>query len=320
MNSLVTLGDIRQRASEVYNQGHYDAAASQHEDAIRIAHETDDRDGLFLHRFWAGVCWKLAGYPHRALTRMTEVLRDIPPDTSTGMIWMARMQVFRILTDCRPDVHMLTRRLEELRAEVRQTGQREDRDVCFLEATVLEERGRWDDAVRSIERAMQSGSRGVGFLLFQMMALAVRCCLRLGRLEEAMRWGQRLDDTEAYFSESRAAAHEARALIALWNGDGVALQRAAKALEEETDALPAALVDVAQPGDSSSRGAAPAEAGGSCCFRSPSPPTTAEPAASALFGRRSPSPQTARVGLSAGHAAIRDRGAPVRRLLCRQPA
>jgi hypothetical protein len=224
------------QASSAYQNGRYQEAAVYHLEAAQVARAQGAEDIAFSQAVTGAISWKLAGRPIRGLTVFVELLASIPPTASLLDVGMARKQVFRIICDYRPKVEYLRQRLQELRTDV-EAGHLSRVDVEYLEGCLWDARGHWADALPFFERAIVGRGTSYGFMKFQIIAHAVRCCLRLGYREDAARWCDRLEITESYFTESGIAWHEACARLALYDRDDERLTEVVPSLTESVVGL-----------------------------------------------------------------------------------
>jgi|GEM_PF-1534795 len=225
------LRDLEDLASSAYQNGRYQEAAIYHLKAAQVARVQGAEDTAFSQGVTGAISWKLAGRPIRGLTVLVELLASIPPTASLLDVGMARKQVFRIICDYRPKMEYLPQRLQELRTDV-DAGHLSRVDVDYLEGCLWDARGHWADALPFFERAIVSRGDGYGFMKFQIIAHAFRCCLRLRRREDAACWCDLLERTESYFTESGIAWHEACARLALYDQDDERLTEVVQDLTE----------------------------------------------------------------------------------------
>ena len=230
------LQDLDDQASSAYQSGRYQEAAIYHLKAAQVARAQGAEVTAFSHGVLGAISWKLAGRPIRGMTVFVELLACIPPTVSLVDVGMARKQVFRIICDYRPKMEYLRQRLQELRADVG-AGHLSRVDVDYLEGCLWDARGHWSDALPFFERAIAGHGRSYGFMKFQIIAHAVRCCLRLGNREDAGRWCDLLETTESYFTESGIAWLEASARLALYDQDVERLTEVVPSLTESVVGL-----------------------------------------------------------------------------------
>ena len=230
------LRELDSQASSAYQHGYYQEAAVCHLKASHVARAQGAEAVAFSHAVTGAISWKLAGRPLRGLTVLVELLGSVPPTASLLDVGMARKQVFRIICDYRPKMKYLCQRLQELRTDVG-VGHLSRVDVDYLEGCLWDARGHWAEALPFFERAIAGRGRSYGFMKFQIIAHAVRCCLRLGHREDAVRWCDLLETTESYFSESGIAWHEACARLALYDQDVERLTEVVPSLTESVMGL-----------------------------------------------------------------------------------
>ena len=236
MSHSEKLRELEDQASSAYQKGRYQEAAICHLEAAQVARTQGAAVMAFSHGITGAISWKLAGRPIRGLTVLVELLASIPPTASHSDVRMARKQVFRIICDYRPKMEYLRQRLKELRTDVG-AGHLSQVDVDYLEGCLWDARGYWADALPFFERASVNRGSSYGFMKFQIMAHAVRCCLRLGHREDAARWCDILETTETYFTESEVAWHEACARLALYDQNAERLAQVVQNLTESVVGL-----------------------------------------------------------------------------------
>ncbi|MCA9470098.1 MAG: hypothetical protein KC643_32260 [Nitrospira sp.] len=210
--------DVIAMAHAAYDGGRYQEAAVFHIQASHLAHTYGHTHAVYSHRLTAAICWKLAGLPVRGLMLLCDLVADPLAIRETHTLRMARQQMFRIVCDFRPRLGLLQQQLQTMRQEEKGRSAWQT-DRLYLEGYLLEARGQWTEALTWVERAVAKQDRGHKFMMFQVVALALRLCLRLRRRQEAEHWCQILGDTEPFFSESRIAYEEARARLALYDQD-----------------------------------------------------------------------------------------------------
>jgi len=230
------LRDLKDQASSAYQNGRYQEAAIYHLEAAQVARAQGAEDIAFSQGVTGAISWKLAGRPIQGLTVLVDLLASIPPTASLLDVGVARKQVFRIICDYRPKMEYLRQRLQELRADV-SAGHFSRVDVDYLEGCLWDTRGHWADALSFFERAIVNRGSNYGFMKFQIIAHAIRCCLRLGHREDAVRWCDILETTESYFTESGIAWHEACARLALYDQDDERLAEVVQSLTESVVGL-----------------------------------------------------------------------------------
>lgn len=231
MSHCEPLRDLEDQASSAYQNGRYQEAAIYHLEAAQVARTQGAENIAFSHGVLGAISWKLAGRHIRGMTVLVELLASVPSTASLSDVGMARKQVFRILCDYRPKMEYLCQRLQELRTDVG-AGHLSRVDVDYLEGCLWDARGHWADALPFFERAIAGRGNSYGFMKFQIIAHAVRCCLRLGHREDASRWCDVLETTESYFTESGIAWHEACARLALYDQDDERLTEVVQDLTE----------------------------------------------------------------------------------------
>jgi tetratricopeptide (TPR) repeat protein len=213
------------QAAEAYQRGRYQEAALFHEQALRIARDQSMTVEAFSTGLRLATSWKLAGYPLRALAILTELFSALPNNVAHSDLWSGRVQLFRIGCAHKPEIEALRKQLDQLCSMHTQAGTGSDSDVHYLAGCLYESQGDWSTAIVEFERAL-SGRRSLNrLMIFQIVAQAVRVCLRLAQRVEAGRFCELLGQTEAYFDESRVAHTEAQLRLACWDGDLSAIDR-----------------------------------------------------------------------------------------------
>lgn len=210
--------DVFAMAQAAYDAGRYQEGAVFHLRAGHLACTHGQSHAGFSHRLIAAICWKLAGFPLRGLTLLCHLVADPRAAEKSNILRMARQQMFRIVCDFRPQLDLLQQQLQSLRQEAQGRSSWQT-DRLYLEGYLAEAQGRWTEALSWVERAIGQKHNGHKFMMFQIVALALRLCLRLRHRKDAENWCQVLAETEPSFSESRVAYEEARARLVLFDQD-----------------------------------------------------------------------------------------------------
>jgi hypothetical protein len=235
MDTDCTVTQIETDSSIAYGEGRYFEAAVLFDRAREEARAGNDRGRYLGATVWAGICYQLAGRPVRAMGLLMEVINHCDVQLSHWDQWLAHIQLCEVLRDYGGDRRTLSEQLHRLKALEGVNSCWARSDVLWLEAGALEAEGRWDDACRLLEQAWVAGRRT--FMKFLIAEYAVRIHLAAGREQEARQWSLRLKETERYFSESRVAALEAQARLALWDCDRAALDCISRQLQHEAEGL-----------------------------------------------------------------------------------
>jgi len=216
------IDELLNDAHEAYEFGRYHESAVCFEQAQRLAQQAGLLELRYQSAIWAAVNWQLATRPLRALSLLMEALAKPAAAANQWHEWAAHIQAFEIIRDYQP--YKVEQKLEELKRLVKQHSKGSVSDYLWLKMGVRMEQGQTSIAIERGELAWVRKTP-TGFMKYLIAHDLVLCYLKCRDRRGAELWCRQLEETECYFAESRAAWHDARVRLALWDQDQPALVR-----------------------------------------------------------------------------------------------
>jgi tetratricopeptide (TPR) repeat protein len=220
-----------------YMNGRYHEAALLYEQAQRLAQKHGTPAQVFECGVWAAISWVDSAHPLRALTLLTDLLKEIPPSAVPDYVWDARMQAFEISRCHNPQLSALRRKLAKLKNLAEDNTHLPQADVPLKSAHLLQAQGRYREALDQLELAWTYNYDNRGFANFYIAEGASLANLHLGHFDAARRWCEILGQTNIDIQASLVAWHVAQVHLALWEQNTVGAQAQACVAEEQTEGL-----------------------------------------------------------------------------------